>query len=212
MAMEYFRLAPPPFRLHHYGSYDEYVRFQVRANAKKADQVWARRSVIEAAARFVAKLNGGPTFGLCHGTRSGAEQAWFEQCLPGCQVLGTELAPAADRIPRTIRWDFHEAKSEWLGAADFVYSNALDHAADPKRALDTWVSCLKPGGVCIVEHSPGHGPNHVSATDPFGVSMETFPYVVEHFGGGAYRVTKMLPAPGAKVRGTTLFVIQRVNA
>ncbi len=72
------------------------------------------------------------------------------------------------------------------------------------------MSCLKPSGVCIVEHSPGHGPEHVSSSDPFGVSMEAFPHVVEHLGAGVYRVTRTLPAPGAKIRGTALFVIGRV--
>ena len=83
-------------------------------------------------ARNVARNN----FGLCHGTRSGRENIWFRELWSTMQVWGTELSPvAASTASWTMPWDFHESRPEWLGQADFVYSNAFDHALYPSLAL-----------------------------------------------------------------------------
>ena len=73
-------------------------------------------------------------FALCHGTRSGRETTWFRTAWPEMQVWGTELSPvAAATAAWTMAWDFHLERPEWLGQADFVYTNALDHSFVPQQ-------------------------------------------------------------------------------
>lgn len=40
-----------------------------------------------------------------------------------------------------------------IDATDFVYSNSFDHSYDPEKCLNAWMSCLKKGGICILEHT-----------------------------------------------------------
>lgn len=176
-------------KLHTYDTYAQYREIQERANLKKIGLQWARESDIRFLATVIAlKLNRRPRLGLCHGTRSGKEQAWFSKCLE-CEVLGTEISTTATNFPNTICWDFHEVKQEWIDAVDFIYTNALDHAYDPKKALDAWMRCTR---VCIIEHTSHHGPKHVSEVDPFGADLESMPYLILLWAEGRYAVTQIL--------------------
>src|SRR5205085_5045838 len=118
------------FALHKYlkgdGSFDyeHYRRAQTEGNKIKLDYVWARRENIAFLSDYITKTIRPPSFGICHGTRRGREQEWFREYLR-CEVIGTEISDTAEQFPHTIRWDFHEAKPEWLGSADFIYSNSL---------------------------------------------------------------------------------------
>jgi len=132
--------------------------------------------------------------GICHGTRRGQEQKWFSEKL-NADVFGTEISDTACSFPKTLQWDFHEVKEEWLGQFDFIYSNSFDHSYDPQKCLNSWMSCLKSGGLCIIEHSSLHTPKGVTELDPFGVSLEYFPYLVLSWAKGAYFVTDILDAP-----------------
>merc|ERR1711920_1130260 len=105
-------------------------------------------------------------------------------------VLGTEISDTAEQFPNTIQWDFHNAKAEWLSAADFIYSNSLDHAFDPLRALTQWMRCLQPRGVLFLEHCSGHSEigvihdedtrdlqsngRYMSGSDMFGASFSEY--------------------------------------
>lgn len=40
--------------------------------------------------------------------------------------------------------------------------------------LDTWMACLKPGGVCIIEWSQDSSESFSNAVDVFGGSMEEY--------------------------------------
>jgi SAM-dependent methyltransferase len=113
------------------------------------------------------------------GTRGGQEQELFAKYLPRCAILGTEIAPTAVLFPLTVCWDFHDPL--WTGLCDFVYSNSLDHAADPKRALKTWLASLVPGGVLIIEWGSYH--EEATETDPFGATIEELLTLVEKCGG-----------------------------
>lgn len=208
LAREYLSLHnAPPFKLHGYRNHAEYVREQVRGNARKIGRTWANeRSMIDLAGH-IKRLVGQPRFGVCHGTRNGAEQRWLAEVLPGCTVVGTEISPSAAGFPNTVQWDFHEPYEAWLGRADFVYSNSLDHARDPERALRTWMATLRPGGVCVIEHSADHGPAHVTATDPFGVEPALLPRLIDHWGNGQFLVKEVLPAPMAKGKDSVFVVV-----
>jgi hypothetical protein len=174
--------------------YESYRQVQVDGNRKKLDDVWVREENIEFLAQYIRNRVGTPRFGLCHGTRRGLEQAWFSKRLT-CQVLGTDIADTAEQFPNTIQWDFHNVKQEWLGAADFIYSNAFDHSYDPEKCLNAWMSCVRPGGLCILEHSSAHGPSGTSLLDPFGADLLQMPYLIATWGKGTYCVREILPAP-----------------
>ena len=152
-----------------YASYDHYRRIQTETNAQKIANVWANKDDIRLLADYLKTHLRFLKFGICHGTRRGAEQAWFREFLD-IDVVGTEISSTANQFKHTIQWDFHEAKPEWLCAVDFIYSNSLDHSYKPRECLATWLACLRPSGACIIEWTKMHvaaGP-----TEPFGASFE----------------------------------------
>lgn len=83
-------------------------------------------------------------------------------------VLGTEISDTAQWIKSTIQWDFHDVKDEWVSAADFVYSNSLDHSFAPKFALEQWMKAVDKHGVLLIEHSETSWPSGSGVT--FNVS------------------------------------------
>ena len=172
--------------------YEAYKEAQIKANKRKIDKVWATQENISTLADYVLDLTPSPSFGLCHGTRRGLEQKWFAQCL-GCKVLGTEISDTAKDFENTLQWDMNEAKPEWIGACDFIYSNSLDHSYDPERCLRTWMECLKPHGVCFIEHSPDD--IDAKESDPFGAHISVLPYLILHWGKGQFFVTEIIDLP-----------------
>jgi hypothetical protein len=193
--------------------YDSYRRIQEEGNRAKIDLVWAREENVAFLADYVKRLIPDPQFGICHGTRRGREQEWFRKYL-GCEVIGTEIASSASQFPHTIQWDFHDVKLEWLGAVDFIYSNSFDHSHNPQACLDAWMSCLKPSGLCILEHSNRHGPDGASPLDPFGADLVQMPYLITQWGNGRYGVREFLQAPAKKhsLKHLTFIVIHRYCA
>jgi hypothetical protein len=175
--------------------YETYKQVQVAGNLKKLDDVWVREENIAFLSEYIKKTVGEVGFGICHGTRRGKEQEWFSKHL-GCEAIGTEISDSAEQFPNTIQWDFHEVKPEWIGAVDFIYSNSFDHTYDPEKCLNAWMSCLKQGGVCILEHSSGHEQAH--ELDPFGAHVARMPYLILTWGKGKYFVREILDAPSKK--------------
>jgi len=190
--------------------YEKYKRIQIEGNIRKEDRVWVIEENIAFLSRYIERVVGPPSFGLCHGTRRGLEQAWFKKYL-NCHVLGTEISDTAGQYPDTIQWDFHEVKPEWAGAVDFIYSNAFDHSYDPEKCLDAWMSCLKRGGICILEHSSSHTPAEVSMLDPFGADIAMMPYLIVTWGKGAYGVRQILEAPkrGNDIQYLFFIIVQK---
>lgn len=186
------------FRLYRYrredGSFDyeRYREIQTSGNKRKLDKVWAVEENIAFLAEYIRRRSPEPQFGLCHGTRRGKEQEWFRKHL-GCEVLGTEISDTATQFAHTIQWDFHDVKPEWVDAVDFIYSNSLDHSYDPNKALDAWMRCVRPDGVCLLEHTSRH--EHATELDPFGASIDEMPGLIEAWGAGRYRVVEVLDAP-----------------
>ncbi len=190
--------------------YERYRRIQIEGNKRKTDRVWVIEENIAFLASYIARVVESPQFGLCHGTRRGLEQAWFKKCL-NCEVLGTEISDTASQFPDTIHWDFHEVKPEWIGATDFIYSNAFDHSYDPEKCLNAWMSCLRSGGICILEHSSGHAASAVTPLDPFGADIAVMPYLVLTWAKGLYGVREIVEAPAKTEDMSYLFflVIQK---
>lgn len=187
------------FMLHQYlkedGSfnYEAYRQEQVKANNRKIGWVGVNEENIAFLAKHIKNTVGTPRFGICHGTRRGKEQEWFRKYLD-CQVIGTEIADTAAQFPHTIQWDFHETRPEWIGATDFIYSNAFDHSYDPEKCLNAWMSCVKKGGLCIIEHSSAHG-GGASESDPFSADIILMPYLIATWSKGRYGIRELIEAP-----------------
>jgi len=196
--------AMPPYKLHEYrkedGSfdYDKYAEIQIAGNKRKINDVWVSEKSIAFLADHLLKRIGWPSRGLCHGTRGGYEQRWFRRYLPGCEMLGTEISNTAADYPDTIQWDFHDVKPEWIDAWDFVYSNSFDHTHSPQQCLDAWMSCVRPGGLGIIEHSRADYPDKTSTLDPFGVHLFHLPYLIAVWGANRYAVREVLKVPAGK--------------
>jgi SAM-dependent methyltransferase len=188
--------------------YESYRRIQNAGNRQKIGNVFVREENIAFLAEYVKHHLGRVDFGICHGTRRGAEQAWFRRYLDdGAEVIGTEIADSAAEFAHTVQWDFHQVKEEWVGAADFIYSNSLDHSYDPEKAVNAWMRCLKPDGMCLLEHTKAHRPEKSNGLDPFGARLETMPFLIATWGRGAYAVGEILEAPQRYSRGTATAVL-----
>lgn len=174
--------------------YERYREVQQRGNKGKINNVWVLEENVAFLADYVRSHVETPRFGICHGTRRGLEQAWFRKYL-GCEVIGTEISETATSFPNTIQWDFHEARPEWIGAVDFIYSNSFDHSYDPEKCLTAWMSCLRAGGLTLIEHSSLHEPDGASELDPFGADIVQMPYLITMWGKGRYGVRQILSAP-----------------
>jgi hypothetical protein len=180
--------------LHRYKDYEEYIAVQSAGNKDKIDLTWVVEDNIVFLCRYILEKLKSVEAGICHGTRRGQEQKWFSEKL-NASVFGTEISDTASQFENTIQWDFHETKPEWLGRFDFIYSNSFDHSYDPEKCLNAWMSCLKDGGLCIIEHSSLHSPKGVTELDPFGVTLEYFPYLILTWSKGRYFVCDILDAP-----------------
>ena len=154
-----------------YKSYDEYKEAQTVANKRKINNIFAKREYIERLCGYIKSNFPHYKFGICHGTRNGAEQKWFREIL-GIEVIGTEISDTATQFPHTIQWDFHEVKEEWIKSVDFIYSNSWDHSYDPDKSLNAWMSCLSEDGICIIEWTTSHSGN--GAQDPFGANRKEY--------------------------------------
>lgn len=162
--------------LYVYRDYEEYKEVQTEGNVKKINEQWASEENIQQLSSYLKKNIPNLEFGICHGTRRGKEQEWFRKHL-GIEVIGTEISHTAVQFPHTIQWDFHNAKEEWLGNVDFIYSNSFDHSYKPEFCLDVWMSCLKGEGLCILEWSKSH--IHHRRLDPFGGTLDDYKRLIE---------------------------------
>jgi hypothetical protein len=192
--------------------YQRYREIQTSANKQKLECAWAQEENIDFLSSYILRTIGRPKFGLCHGTRRGVEQEWFRKTL-ACEVIGTEISETANEFPNTIQWDFHHVKPEWIDSVDFIYSNSFDHTYDPEKCLNAWMSCVRPGGLCILEHSSLHSPEGANEVDPFGADIVYMPYLILTWGKGNYGVRDLLEAPKHPttfaVRYEYFIVIQR---
>ena len=130
--------------------YKEYKDAQVKLNINKFETVWVYEQEIEKISKYILNNVSDKGFGLCHGSRNGAEVRFFNQYLPKFEILGTDVSHTAKYIDGMIVWDFHKIKKEWLGNVDFIYTNSFDHTYDPYKCLKAWLSCLSDNGVCFI--------------------------------------------------------------
>jgi hypothetical protein len=169
------------------GDYDSYVDTQKFLNAKKfGSGCNDDYSIFKRISEEVLKRNPNPTFGLCHGVRSGLENKTLGELLE-CTVLGTEIGDKFGFPEITIQWDMHNVKDEWIGACDVIYSNSFDHTYDPIYCLNQWAKTLKPTGIIVLQYGvDGHyipdiiQQRKYSPGDPFNASIETYRQMCEY--------------------------------
>lgn len=200
--------------LHTYtGGYAEYRAVQIAANKAKLERVWADETTLGAiAADISARHPAGTTRGICHGARNGFEVDWLQRRLGG-EVIGTDISDTATRFPNMVVWDFHEPNPAWEGRFDFVYTNALDQAAEPERALAVWTAQLAPGGCIYIEHTHSHGVEGAGEMDPFGAHPMVMPYLFFVWGKGRFGLHNILEieSKANQRKRAWVFVLRKVE-
>ena len=168
------------YYLHEYSSYDEYKKLQIFHNIRKITKVFADETTLKRVGDLVLKefKNKDKIKGLCHGSRNGFEQNFLRSLSPKLEVLGTDISDTAKNYENSVVWDFHDVKDEWVGNIEFIYTNSLDQSWQPKVALQTWLSQLKPDGILVIEHTRSQSPTNASKIDPFGVRPTVMPYIL----------------------------------
>ena len=168
--------------IYKYKNYEEYKKKQIEANVRKLDRTWVDPASLKNVMKYIHdNLNVKPRKILCHGTRRGLEQEYildYFKDIKDLEVIGTEISHTATEFPNTIQWDFHDVKDEWVGSIDIIYSNSFDHSIKPRECLDTWMSCLKQNGICVIEYST-HTDHKMCETDPFAATLHEYKDLIE---------------------------------
>ena len=174
---------------HDYGiaGFNKYRDIQIYHNKRKIDRTWADEKTLGIISDYIKTHMSKIKAGICHGTRRGYEQTVLSRLL-NCSFIGTEISETANRFPQTVQWDFHEPNLKWKGAFSVVYSNSLDQAFNPKKALETWVEQLTEDGLLFIEHTMSHSASGASEMDPFGAHPLIMPYLFFDWGKGKYRL------------------------
>ena len=176
------------------GGFAAYRETQIRWNKAKLDWVWADPLTLEQIASDIERH--ALKTGICHGARNGFEVKWFRERLK-TDVIGTDISETATEFPDMVVHDFHEARADWVGKFDFVYTNSLDQAFDPERALNAWADQLTSNGRIYIEHTlTGHSAAGASEMDPFGAHPMIMPYLLFEWGRGKYQLADILHTDG----------------
>jgi len=171
-------------KIYKYKNYDEYKETQIFYNKKKIEHVWADEKTLDKISEFLLEnISTSIVKGICHGSRNGFEQNFFNKKKDRFHVIGTDISDTAKNYKDSVTHDFHEEKKEWLNNFDFVYSNSLDQSFDPRKALQAWLNQLKKNGFIIIEHTDQHGVIASGKMDPFGVEANFFPYLLSDWFG-----------------------------
>lgn len=136
-------------RVFQYKNYEHYVESQNRTNKEKLNWVYASNSVIEQIAFDKQTADNI----LCHGTRNGTEQKYFQSFFLDAFVIGTEISSTANEFPLTVQHDFTLPKEEWINKFDIIYSNSFDHSIDPEKTISVWANQLNETGRLYLEYA-----------------------------------------------------------
>lgn len=211
-----------PYIKYHHNDYHSYINKQkdktyrrlkqfFEGNENQKDQFWSSQKRMKQIAEYcIEYFESSKINGICHGTRTGAEQKMLQEELPeGSHIFGTEIEPSAINIPNTIIWDFHEIKKEWVNKFDIIYSNSHDQAQNPEKAIKNWIKSLKKGGLLFLEHSRGHGRLRANYTDPWGVETEILPYVLINWSNKSYSIFDCIQPLDVNLQSHKIFVIRK---
>ena len=180
-------------KIYKYKNYEEYKNTQIYYNKKKIDKIWADEKTLKMIIDFFkSNINSEKIEGLCHGSRNGFEQKFFENHIENSKIIGTDISDTAVNYENSIVHDFHVEKKDWINKFDFVYTNSLDQSYDPQKALNVWFNQIKKDRFIIIEHTDQHGVISSGKMDPFGIEANFFPYfLIELFGHSiSIKITK----------------------
>ena len=171
-------------KIHKYKNYEEYKKTQIFYNKQKIDKIWADENTLKIISDFLKdNIDSEQIKGLCHGSRNGFEQNYFNKEIANSKVIGTDISDTALNFDNSVVHDFHNEKKEWINNFDFVYTNSLDQSYDPQKALNVWLKQIKKDRFIIIEHSDQHGVISSGSMDPFGVETNFFPYLLTEWFG-----------------------------
>lgn len=76
------------------------------------------------------------------------------------------------------------------------------------------MSCLREGGLCILEHVSSNHDHGANELDPFGADLCIMPYLIAKWGNGRYAVKELIEAPAKRpnVEAITFIVILKLPA
>ena len=197
---------------HNYvGGYEEYRATQIEYNLRILDNVWADETTLSPVEDDLRGHGLGKS-GIFHGARNGFEVSWLRRALGG-EVIGTDISETAIRFPHLFVWDFHADNPDWEQRFDFVYTNSLDQAMDPARALKTWAKQIVPDGRIYIEHTMAHSPDHAGKMDPFGAHPMVMAYLFFTWGRDYYRLTDIIEIKAKQNNGfqAWVFVLMLVD-
>ena len=179
---------------HHYeGGYEEYKKTQIYFNKKKLNSIWADETTLCAIVNDL-KSSGLGVNGICHGARNGYEVEYFRNHLDS-EVIGTDISDTAKNFPNMVVCDYYDQNPKWVKSFDFVYSNSLDQALYPDKALKTWAHQLNENGRIYIEHTIEHSTRSAGAMDPFGADRMVMPYLFFDWGKGVYVLEEINKIP-----------------
>jgi SAM-dependent methyltransferase len=171
-------------RLFKHDGYDHYREAQIRVNKKKLDlrsgYSWASEEEVAFLSNYIQKNVPNVKKGLCHGIRNGKEIEWFKNNL-GIDIIGTDISPTVKSFGGVI-WDFHDINPEWTNSFDFVYSNSLDHAYDPEKAIRAWLDSISPRGIVIVQWTGNGSVLKCNEADCFSASLDEYKKLLKKCG------------------------------
>jgi hypothetical protein len=171
-------------KLYKYKNYEEYKETQIFYNKQKINHVWADEFTLGKVASFIKEnIKKNEIKGICHGSRNGFEQSFFNKNILNSKVIGTDISETATDYKNSVIWDFHKVNDKWINCYDFVYSNSLDQSFDPKTALTSWIGSINKGGYVVIEHTDQHSVLASGKMDPFGVEPNFFPYLLSEWFG-----------------------------
>ncbi|MCP1557137.1 UNVERIFIED_ORG: hypothetical protein M2438_001211 [Methylobacterium sp. SuP10 SLI 274] len=173
------------------GKFDHDLYKSDQENGKKIDKIWASEDVVRKLGAFLKSNIKSLHFGLCHRTRRGKKWEWFSK-YTDANSIGLEISETAIQFPRTLQWDFHETKFEWIGKVDAIYSNLWGRSYDPGKYCKGWLSCILAGSILFLEHTTYRRADRVSQLDPFDIALDQFVSFLAEIGQGLYRLVAAL--------------------
>lgn len=179
-----------------FNSYDEYIVAQRRADRRKSRRISVSTQEVARIFQWIDTNDGWKpdvVQGICHGARYGDEVAMFRKFYP--DVIGTDLFPKEDGVCNVQKWDFNQENSDWKNQFHFLYSNSLDHARDPIKTLEVWLSQLHEEGHLFL--SWGRHCMDVRGGDCFGATLEEYITLLDDVGF----VDDLIYHPSQKRRG-----------
>jgi len=178
-------------------SYEDYVDIQVFGSQEKfqGQTIDKHLKVIDPLKNFlnteVLKLRSGHNLKfLCHGIRNGTEILAFKKILKKYNItfLGTDLNPWVSNLDYGFVHDFQKRMPKKFGKFDIIYTNSLDQANSPKKALESMYMDLSRNGILIIYFNEFSGKMGFSTLDPFSCEIEIFPYVYLNWFTGEARI------------------------